>query len=73
MTLTSTALAAGGVFSDTNTCAGVNTSPPLTWTAGPTGTMSYAVVLTDTNNMAAHWVIWDLPSIGDLSSGGAAC
>jgi phosphatidylethanolamine-binding protein (PEBP) family uncharacterized protein len=24
--------------------------------------MSYAVVLSDTNNMAAHWVIWDIPS-----------
>jgi Raf kinase inhibitor-like YbhB/YbcL family protein len=62
MTLTSTALPAGGVFMDLNTCAGDNLSPPLTWTAGPTGTMSYAVVLTDTNNMAAHWVIWDIPS-----------
>jgi Raf kinase inhibitor-like YbhB/YbcL family protein len=62
MTLTSTALQAGAVFMDLNTCAGDNTSPPLAWTAGPTGTMSYAVVLTDTNNMAAHWVIWDLPS-----------
>ncbi len=62
MTLTSSALAEGAVFADANTCAGVNTSPPLTWTAGPTGTMSYAVVLSDLNNAAAHWVIWDIPS-----------
>ncbi len=62
MTLTSTALTNGAMFMTDNTCAGVNTSPPLTWTAGPTGTMSYAVVLSDTANMAAHWVIWDIPS-----------
>jgi Raf kinase inhibitor-like YbhB/YbcL family protein len=62
MTLTSSALAEGAVFADTNTCAGVNTSPPLTWTPGPTGTMSYAVVLSDLKNAAAHWVIWDIPA-----------
>ena len=62
ITLTSAALTEGAVFAAENTCAGVNTSPPLTWTAGPTGTMSYAVVLSDLNNAAAHWVIWDIPS-----------
>ena len=62
ITLTSSALTEGAVFAEANTCAGVNTSPPLTWTAGPTGTLSYAVVLSDLNNAAAHWVIWDIPS-----------
>src|SRR5438046_2819209 len=47
ITLTSTALAAGAAFAAENTCAGVNTSPPLSWTAGPAGTMSYVVSLTD--------------------------
>ncbi len=61
MTLTIAALA-GGTFPDANTCAGVNTSPAMSWTAGPAGTLSYAVVLTDTFQNAAHWVIWDIPS-----------
>jgi Raf kinase inhibitor-like YbhB/YbcL family protein len=62
MSLTSTALAEGGMFAAANTCAGANTSPPLTWTAGPTGTMSYAVTLTDLDIDAVHWVIWDIPA-----------
>jgi Raf kinase inhibitor-like YbhB/YbcL family protein len=62
MTLTSTAFANGGAFPPANTCAGVNTSPPLTWTAGPTGVTSYAVDLTDMTNGAVHWVIWDIPA-----------
>lgn len=60
--LTSTALSEGAAFAAANTCAGVNTSPPLTWSAGPAGTMSYAVILTDLSINAAHWVIWDIPS-----------
>lgn len=61
-TLTSTAITEGGMFPDDNTCAGDNKSPPLTWTAGPSGTMSYAVVLLDTSNMLNHWAMWDIPS-----------
>jgi Raf kinase inhibitor-like YbhB/YbcL family protein len=60
--LSSTALAEGEPFAAVNTCAGVNTSPPLSWTAGPAGTMSYAVVLTDLSIDAVHWVIWDIPA-----------
>jgi Raf kinase inhibitor-like YbhB/YbcL family protein len=61
MTLTSPAFTEGGTFPTANTCAGVNTSPQLTWTAGPAGTMSYALALTDLNNAAVHWVIWNIP------------
>ena len=45
-----------------STCSGVNTSPELDWTAGPAGTMSYAMVLTDTANNLVHWVLWDIPA-----------
>jgi len=50
------------------------TSPALTWTAGPAGTMSYAIVLkdlsvlaryasTDSNyNKGFHYVMWDIPA-----------
>ena len=41
---------------------GANHSPELDWTAGPTGTLSYAVVLYDENNMYTHWAIWNIPS-----------
>jgi Raf kinase inhibitor-like YbhB/YbcL family protein len=62
MTLTSSALTEGGMFPVANTCAGVNTSPPLAWSGAPAGTASYAVMLSDLNNAAAHWVIWDIPA-----------
>jgi len=62
MTLTSSVIMEGGMFPDQNTCAGANTSPDLTWSAGPSGTMSYAVILFDTSNSLNHWVIWDIPA-----------
>jgi Raf kinase inhibitor-like YbhB/YbcL family protein len=42
-------------------------SPALSWTAGPSGTMSYAVVLKDVtpNSFSMnymHWVIYDIPA-----------
>jgi Raf kinase inhibitor-like YbhB/YbcL family protein len=37
-------------------------SPPLSWTAGPAGTQSYALVLRDQGNGFYHWVIYDLPA-----------
>lgn len=46
-----------------NNGPGKNTSPDLSWTAGPAGTLSYAVVLTDkTPSDYLHWVIWDIPA-----------
>lgn len=60
--LTSTALAEAAKFDPANTCNGVDTSPPFTWTAGPAGTMSYAMVLTDKSNSLLHWVIYDIPA-----------
>ena len=62
LTLTSTALTEGSAFPAANTCAGTDMSPTLTWTAGPAGTMSYAIVLTDLTIDAVHWVIWDIPA-----------
>lgn len=43
-------------------------SPPLAWTAGATGTMSYTLIFKDTSPMGTlgagtiHWVIKDIPS-----------
>ena len=60
-TLTSTALAEGATFAVDNTCTGTDSSPPFAWTPGPSGTMSYAIVLTDTTNKLVHWAIYDIP------------
>ena len=37
------------------------TSPELDWTAGPSGTMSYAMTLVDMTNTFVHWAIWNIP------------
>ena len=60
--LTSTALAEGATFATANTCDGVNTSPPFHWSGAPSGTLSYAIVLTDKTNSLVHWTIYDIPS-----------
>lgn len=43
---------------------GQNTSPELAWTAGPAGTLSYAVVMRDLDfmNGFVHWALWDIPA-----------
>jgi len=63
MTLTSTAFAEGGAIPVANTCKGANTSPPLSWSGAPSGTNSFALVLTDLSLMPplVHWVIYDIP------------
>lgn len=39
--------------------AGMNQSPPLSWTPGPAGTKSYAVTLNHVGG-GDHWAIWDI-------------
>jgi len=48
---------------------GDNQTPPLSWTAGPPGTQSYAVVVRDVDARVTqfphgiiHWVIYDIPA-----------
>lgn len=58
-----------GVFPKENigtSIGGSNKSPELTWTAGPNGTQSYAMVLHDLSNVMGgkpfvHWVMWNIP------------
>jgi Raf kinase inhibitor-like YbhB/YbcL family protein len=61
MVLTSTAFAAGTTIPPAYTCEGTNVSPPLSWTSGPAGTMSYAIVFTDKTNGLVHSGIYDIP------------
>jgi Raf kinase inhibitor-like YbhB/YbcL family protein len=60
--LTSTAFVEGGAIPVVDTCKGVNTSPDLAWTGAPSGTKSFAVVLTDLSISLVHWVIYDIPA-----------
>ncbi|HEY3253992.1 MAG TPA: YbhB/YbcL family Raf kinase inhibitor-like protein, partial [Polyangiaceae bacterium] len=59
--LTSSKLAAGMTFPTAYTCGGTNQSPPFAWTPGPSGTLSYALVLFDTDANYNHWAVWDMP------------
>jgi Raf kinase inhibitor-like YbhB/YbcL family protein len=46
------------------TCDGADASPPLTWTPGPAGTESYALIMDDPdapNGTWTHWVAWNIP------------
>lgn len=64
MTLTSPAVVDGRLAKD-YTCDVSNApSPALSWTAGPAGTLSYAVVMTDLSIAAPnlHWIIYDVPA-----------
>lgn len=64
--LTSTAVMNAGMLPMKHRCVmlsgATGPNPPLTWTAGPAGTMSYAVTFTDKGNGYAHWTIYDIPS-----------
>jgi Raf kinase inhibitor-like YbhB/YbcL family protein len=68
--LTSSAFAAGEMVPLTHECGpplstgpGDNVSPPLAWTSGPPATMSYAIVMRDTDaGNLVHWVIYDIPA-----------
>jgi Raf kinase inhibitor-like YbhB/YbcL family protein len=61
--VTSPSFMQGQTIPDMFTCAGVDTSPEIDWTAGPPGTLSYALVVSDTTATAnIHWVVWDIPT-----------
>ena len=47
------------------TCVGDDSSPELRWTAPPTGTRSFALIVDDPDAPSGtwvHWVIYDLPA-----------
>lgn len=66
MTLTSSAFEDGAKLPSVHTCDGEGgkkeVSPPLSWTPGPEGTQSYAIVFTDNSNGLVHSVIYDIPA-----------
>lgn len=49
---------------------GSNTSPEMSWTPGPEGTQSYAIVLQDLSNGFVHWALYDIPATTTMLSAG---
>jgi Raf kinase inhibitor-like YbhB/YbcL family protein len=63
-TLSSTAFSEGGIIMRKYRCQYENVSPPLSWTAGPAGTRSYAITMRSAGS--PHWALWDIPA--DITS-----
>jgi Raf kinase inhibitor-like YbhB/YbcL family protein len=63
-TLSSTVYQDGKAIPSTSRCE--SPSPPLSWTAGPSGTKSYALTLIDVtpgiSKGYVHWQIYDIPA-----------
>jgi Raf kinase inhibitor-like YbhB/YbcL family protein len=83
LTLTSPAFASQQAIPKKYSCDGQGISPPLQWSAPPTGTKSLALIIDDPDapgGTFVHWVLYNLPSttrslpegvpgVGDLSDG----
>jgi Raf kinase inhibitor-like YbhB/YbcL family protein len=65
--LSSSVVAAGMRLAMKHRCADMqqeNASPPLDWSEGPSGTLSYALVMRDVTraSVVMHWLIYDIPA-----------
>jgi Raf kinase inhibitor-like YbhB/YbcL family protein len=58
--LTSSVFKEGEVIERMYRCRTENISPPFTWTPGPSGTKSYAIMMH--HMQAPHWMMWDIPA-----------
>ena len=72
LSVTSSAFSSGAVLNDQYTQNGANMSPPLAWTKGPPGTVSYVVLAEDSGvnrpEPITHWIVYNLsPSVTSLS------
>lgn len=77
MTLTSSAFEDGDELPPIHSCEGEGgkreVSPPLSWTPGPEGTLSYAIVFNDATTDFLHSAIYDIPAdVTSLAEGLAA-
>src|SRR3954464_3640184 len=67
LTVTSPAFQNGGDIPFENTQYRGNTFPGLSWSPGPAGTKSYAVIMQDTAVIMRdgypilHWTLWNIP------------
>jgi Raf kinase inhibitor-like YbhB/YbcL family protein len=63
--VTSGAFTEGGSIPSRYSCDGNDISPPLSWTAGPAGLKSYAIIADDPDapmGTWVHWVIYNIPA-----------
>ena len=61
MSLSSSAFTENATIPSQFTCDGLNESPPLNWSAPPSGTQSIALILEDLDRSFLHWLAYDLP------------
>src|SRR6266576_2933635 len=63
--VTSNAFLSGESLDERYTQNGENMSPPIAWTKGPSGTISYAILMEDADvkgsEPATHWIVYDIP------------
>jgi Raf kinase inhibitor-like YbhB/YbcL family protein len=73
--ITSSAVVDDGSIPRRHTCDGEDRSPPLSWSAPPTGTRSLALILDDPDAPGGrfiHWLAWGIPGTpGGLAEGEA--
>ncbi|MFJ8085473.1 YbhB/YbcL family Raf kinase inhibitor-like protein [Streptomyces sp. NPDC096205] len=74
LSVTSTDLTDGGALPDAHVYAKGNSSPHLSWSAGPSGTRGYAVTCYDpdapTGSGFWHWTVFDIPAdVTELPAG----
>lgn len=64
-TFTSSDIASGGAIAQLfawTFCGGSNTSPQLSWSNVPEGTLSFAILLLDRDaNTFIHWILYNIP------------
>lgn len=69
LTVKSTAFSHGGMIPSKYTCDGMDISPPLSWSKGPEGTKSYALISDDPDAPMGTWVHWVLYNLSaDVTS-----
>lgn len=69
LSLTSAAFEQNGRVPPQYTCDGENVSPPLRWSGGPAGTVSFALIMDDPdvpkvlrpNGVFDHWIVFNIP------------
>jgi Raf kinase inhibitor-like YbhB/YbcL family protein len=62
LTVTSPAFESGQAIPAKHSCSGADVSPEISWTSGPAGTKSYALIVDDPDapgGTFVHWVVYD--------------
>ena len=65
MHLSSAAFSEGQTIPTKFTCSGADVSPPLSWSAAPATTKSFALIMDDPDAPAGtwvHWVVYNIPA-----------